>query len=246
MTAALSLLLLLTADDLYRRGTQAINEGNLDRAVQLLAEASKNNPKDAQVWKALGVAHAAAGNYEAATEPFRQACTLNAALPDACYYLGRNLYSLNRFSLALDALRKSPRNWRVTLGIAQALEALEQAPEAESSFRAAVREHAGKQSHPEFDPRLHYAVFLYRQGRTAEALPMAQAAATDNPGSGRAQFELGRVHYALTDLEKAAAHLEQAVKNGHGAPAHLLLGKTYMRLGRTEAAQQHLKAGAAP
>ena len=237
------LLLAPTADELYRRGTEAFRRGQFDEAVQLLTQAAQGNPKSAQMWKALGVAYAASANYEAAVEPFRQACTLDSKLADACYYYGRNLYALNRFEPALEAFRKAPKDARVTLAIAQAHEARGSTKDAESMFRKAIEE--GSSPNADYDPQLHYAVFLYRLGRTAEALAPAEAALKRHPRSGRAHFEVGRIHFALGHLDKAATTLEGAVQFGHGAPAHLLLGKTYMRLGKADAAEPHLKAGGA-
>ena len=240
----LALLLLASADELYKRGTDAFARGQTEEAVRLLTQAATENSKSAQTWKALGVAYAASGNHEAATEPFRRACSLDTSLLDVCYYLGRNLYAQNQFQPALEALKRAPKNSRVTLAIAQAHEALGKAAEAETAFRNAMREHSGGAS-ADFDPQLHYAVFLYRQGRIREALPAAEAAQARYPQSGRAHFELGRIQLSLGELDKAAASLEQAVRLRYGAAAHLLLGKVYMRLGRTDAAQEHLKAGAA-
>ena len=238
------LLLLASPDELYRRGTDAFARGDTEQALRFLTQAATENPKSAQTWKALGVAYAASGNHEAATEPFRRACSLESSLLDACYYLGRNLYARNQFQPALEALKRAPKNSRVTLAIAEAHEALGNAAEAEAAFRNAMREDSGGGS-ADFDPQLHYAVFLYRQGRSRDALPAAEAARTRHPQSGRAHFELGRIQFSVGDLDRAAATLEQAVQLRYGAAAHLLLGKVYMRLGRTEAAQEHLKAGAA-
>jgi tetratricopeptide (TPR) repeat protein len=137
----------------------------------------------------------------------------------------------------------------VRLGIAQSLEALGRAREAEAEFQAAIREHSQLQpanrGRADFDPRLHYAVFLYRQGRTEEARTPADAVARDHPNSPRARYEAGRILHQLGDLEAAARELEAAVQLGHGAPAHLLLGKVYMRVGKAAEAQKHLEAGAA-
>lgn len=248
---ALALLLLTPTDDWYRQGVEAFQSGRHDAAIAALTEAVRIAPKNAQIWKVLGVVHASRGDYDRANEPFSRACTLAPDLVDACYYYGRNLYALNRFEPALEALRKAlPRDgrpWRVRLGIAQALEALGRDGEAAKEFEAAVRAwgespREGRGS-ADFDPRLHQAVFLFRQGKAEEALGPARSAVQEFPNAGRPRFELGRVLYQLGQLDAAAAQLEKAVEFGYGPPAHLLLGKAYLRLGRAADAEKHLAAG---
>ena len=244
-------LMLASAEELYRHGVEAFQSGRHDEAVTALTEAARAAPRNAQTWKVLGVVHASRSDYERADQPFERACSLAPDLVDACYYYGRNLYAMNRFEPALAALRKAlpkdGRPWRVHLGIAQALEALGRNAEAAKEFDAAVR---GWTDSPrdargtaDFDPRMHQAVFLFRQGRAADALGPARAAVADFPSAGRPRFELGRVLYQLGDLQAAAVELEKAVAYGHGSPAHLLLAKAYLRLGRAADAEKHLAAG---
>ena len=244
-------LLLASADEWYRKGVEAFQAGQHDAAVAALSEAARLAPRNAQAWKVLGVVHASREDYERADQPFERACSLAPELVDACYYYGRNLYALNRFNPALEALRKAlPRDgrpWRVRLGLAQALEALGRDAEAAKEFNAAVRAwgespREGRAS-ADFDPRLHLAVFLFRQGRAEEALGPARASVQDFPSAGRPRFELGRVLYQIGQLNAAAVELEKAVSFGYGAAAHLLLGKVYLRLGRPAEAQKHLAAG---
>jgi tetratricopeptide (TPR) repeat protein len=242
----------LSAAELYQQGTVLFQTGKIPEAAQSFQEASRLAPKDARIWKALGVCYAAQADYERANEPFKQACTLDPSLDDACYFFGRNLYALNRFEPALPALNKALRAsrqpWRVHLGIAQANEGLANPRDAEPAFRKAVSLFEALPSNargrPDFDPRVHYATFLYRQGRLDEALRAAEEAATTWPEYGRAHYEVGRILYQQGKLEPAAASLEKAVKHGGGAAAHLLLGQVYLRLGRTGDAERHLNEGA--
>ncbi|HYZ85614.1 MAG TPA: tetratricopeptide repeat protein [Bryobacteraceae bacterium] len=245
-------LALFSVDALYRQGTALFQSGKYAEAAELFEQASRAAPSDARVWKALGASRAAMGDYQRADEPFQQACKLDPALEDACYFYGRNLYALNRFEPALEVLRNIlPRDrapWRVYLGIAQASEALGRAKQAESAFQQAQRLYellpANERGRPDFDPRLHYAVFLFRQGRLNDALPMAQVVTTAWPGFGRGHFEVGRILHHQGQLAPAAEELEKAVKGGAGPPAHLLLGRVYLRLGRAAEGEHHLKLGA--
>jgi Flp pilus assembly protein TadD len=249
MTWLAALLLAASPDELYRRGVDSFQKGDFTHAAEALSEAARLAPRNAQIWKVLGVVYASSGDYERALEPFERACSLEPSLPDACYYHGRNLYALNRFAPALPALEKAlagDRNSpKIHLGLAQAHEALGQAEAAEKSFRTAIQGHEklplSARGNPEFDPRVHYALFLFRQGKPADALAPAQAAASDAPNSAKARYELGRILYHLDKLTEAEAELREAVRLGFGAAAELMLGKTLRRLGRESEAGPYLK-----
>ena len=231
MSAALVLLLAISAEELYRRGVEAFEQRRTAQAVEALSQASRLAPENAQIQKALGVAHAAAEDFERAAEPFAKACALAPRLVDACYFYGRNLYALNQFEMSLQVLRKALPDdrapWRIHLGIAQALEALDRPAEAEREFHTAIKDR--QTSLPDFDPRLHYAIFLFRQGRTAEALAPAQQIVAEHPESGRARYELGRIEYHLGQLQAAIRDLERASALGHAA-AQPMLAKARARL----------------
>lgn len=216
--------------------------------IVLIFLALSQDPTPAAAWMALGMARAAEGNLEAALEPFRRACEMDPEHPDTCYYLGRNLFALNRHDLAVQpletALRASTRasRWRVHRALARNFEVLGRADEAEAHFRESIRLRRGQASAGE-DPRIDYGAFLFRQGRAAEALaPLEQAAAS--PGSARAHAELGRVLLDLGRADAAAASLERAVAaNPSDWAARLLLGKAYYRLGRTADGDRETRLG---
>lgn len=241
----------LSAAELYQQGSAYFEKGQFAEAAKAFEQARQLAPKDARIAKALGVSYAAMTEYERANEPLDRACALDPSLEDACYFFGRNLYALNRFHPALEALQKALRAThapgRVHLGIAQAHEGLGEAAEAESAFRKAISLFESlpqnQRGRPDFDPRVHYATFLYRQARLDEALAAAERITAEAPAFGRGHFEKGRILYQQGKLEAAAAALEKAVQYNAGAPAHLLLGQVYQRLGRTADAERHLNAG---
>ncbi|MGH9675090.1 MAG: tetratricopeptide repeat protein [Bryobacteraceae bacterium] len=224
------------AVSLWRQGQPAAAEA----ALRAIVDAT---PANAAAWKWLGVVHASRSEHELAEQPFREACRLAPADSDACYFHGRNLYLLNRFEPALAVLEKrlpdDPQPWRIRLAMAQSLEALGRGAESEKQFRASIAAEP-KPGRPEDDPRLHYGVFLLRQGRTEEslqALEQAPASSRSFSTQGRAMSQLGRLEEAVSRLEKAIA-LDSRDWN-----AHLLLGKVYQRLGRPADADRHLKLG---
>jgi len=218
-------------------------------ARQALLQAAKLAPTQARVWKALGTVYAAESDFVMAEEPFRKACELDPKEEDACFYLARNYYAMNRFEAAVAAFEKAlavdNKPWRVHDGKGLALEGLGRHPEAERHFRRAVKLHAG-QARPDENPRIDLGAFLYKQGRAAEALVELQRSVRDSPDSARARFELGRVLFHKDRLKEAESHLAKAVQlqPAHWA-AHLLLGKTYYRLGRDDLGARHIEQGQA-
>jgi Flp pilus assembly protein TadD len=244
----------LTAAELYHQGSALFQQGHIADAAARFEQARQLAPNDARIAKALGVSHAALGDYQRANEPFERACTLDANLADACYFYGRNLYALNRFGPALKVLKKAvlsdTKPWRVHLAIAQALEGLGRGEDAEADYRKAVSLFEAlppnERGRPDFDPRVHYTTYLYRQARLSDALSLAEQVTAAWPDYGRGHFEAGRILHQQGKLEQAAAALEKAVKGGHGAPAHLLLARVYLRLGQPDRAQQHLNLGNDP
>jgi Flp pilus assembly protein TadD len=57
----------LSAVELYEQGTALFQSGKLAEAAQRFEEASRLAPKDARIWKALGVSYAATADYERAS-----------------------------------------------------------------------------------------------------------------------------------------------------------------------------------
>jgi len=232
------------AEALYRQGARLFAAKQTDAAIAAFQRSVQLRPEFAPAWKALGVAFASRGDFEAAATPFRNACERQPGLPDACLYYGRTLYLLNRFQAAIQVLREVARDgnaegYRL---LALSLEAAGNTAEAGEAFRNATERYTN--GPPDEDPAIDNAVFLFRQGQADSALAPLQAALQRHPDSARAHLELGSILLALNRLDDAAAHLERAVAlQPDNARAHLLLGKVYLRLGKPEAAEEHLRQG---
>ena len=232
-------------NDLYQRGIKLLEELKLDEAAATLTKAVERSPS-ARAWKALGVVHATRQDYSLAEPAFRQACQLDPKEDGACYFHARALYALDRYEESIRSLEKAAvtdrGSSRVQLGFAQALEALGRAHEAEAQYRESIQQY--RTSLPDLDPRLHFGVFLFRQGRLADAFHQFEQLLKAGSESARLRYYLGRTLYQLDRIDDAAKHLERAVElNSSDAAAHLLLSKAYARLGRTADAERHAKAG---
>lgn len=232
-----------------RRGYHLFQAGDLEAARNAFERAVELAPSHAGGWKALGTVFAARSDWTQAEAAFRKACALDPREERACYYLGRTLYSENRFDAAIEVFQKTlpaePAGnlWQVHRGLALALEAMGRDRDAERQFRESIRFDDGR-SRPDEDPRIDYGGFLFRQGRSGEAVGPLEEAVKRSPGAPRALFELGRVFAQTGKLDAAAAYLEKAVEvDPEYAAAHLLLGKTYLRMGREAEGRRHLELG---
>jgi tetratricopeptide (TPR) repeat protein len=226
----------------YDQGVARFERGDLAGAVPFLARAAEARPKDAQVWKALGVAYAAQRMYREAERPLARSCELDRTLEDACYFYARTLYALDRFEPSIHALeRANGGSWKVQFGMAQALEALGRADDAEREFRRSRETARGIDP----GPGVGLGLFLVRQGRAAEAIPVLDEVLKRFPNSADAHTHLGRALLESGRTGDAIPHLERAVALAPAsAQAHLLLAKAYVREGRAESAQAHFDAAA--
>jgi protein O-GlcNAc transferase len=217
-----------------------------DEIARLESEV-RQSPSDAAAWKRLGLATAASRKLGAAAPAFQKACELNPADEDACYYLARTLNALGRwdearapFEKALQAAPKAALA-RVHRAVALNFVALGQTADAEDHFRKALALNPGPDKLPE-DPRVDYGAFLFRQGRTDEALRLLQQAVRGAPRSARAHGELGRVLLHSGKAQAAVTSLEMAIELDPRASAtRLLLGRAYLQTGRVEDGQRQLQ-----
>jgi len=226
---------------LFRAGRSAAARPLLERAVSL-------SPANARAWKTLGLLKTSDGDLDGALPALGKACELAENDEEACYFLARNLHVLGRYESARAAFEKAeraapkPMLAKVHRAIALNFVALFLPAEAERHFVKAIQL-AGPAGNGE-DPRVDYGAFLFRQGRTEEALRPLEQAARDAPTSARANMEWGRVLLHLNKLNEAATCLEKAVALEPGnSNAHLLLGQAYLRLGKTSQGEREMRLG---
>lgn len=216
-------------------------------ALSLLLLQAERTPSNAGEWKRQGLALAADKKLAAAVPPLTKACDLDPRDEESCYYLARTLNALGRWDEARapfeKALRVSPKPMlaRVHRAVALNFMALGRTAEAEQHFREALAKMSDADSLPE-DPRVDYGAFLFRQGRTNEALQLLQQAVKAAPSSARAHGELGRVLLHSGKADVAVVHFEKALElDGRASSLRLLLGRAYLQAGRVEEGQKQLQ-----
>jgi tetratricopeptide (TPR) repeat protein len=213
-----------------------------------LERAAALSPTRPQVWKALGLALLKMNDYPPASVALDRTCALDPEDEDACYLFGRSLYIRGRYDEAVEpfdkALRAAPAANQANVHRAAALNYAElgKAEDAERHFRDAVRLHEPRAGQP--DPRLDYGAFLITQGRAPEAVKFLAAAVAGAPASARANAELGRALLELDRPSDALGPLRRSVElDPNGWSVRMMLGKTYLRLGRTGEGERELKLG---
>jgi len=209
----------------------------------------RDYPSNANAWKELGMAQAANRKAEPALAAFSKACDLNPKDEDACYFLGRQLFSLGRYREAVEPFEKAvlaaPKEKLARTHRAAALNRLGEGSlgQAERHFREAVRDNTGP-APVRADAQTDYGAFLFRQARIEEAQAALEKALKIHSGSARAHAELGRVLLHLDKSREAATLLERAIQLDSNSPRfRLLLGRAYLALGRIEEGERQLRLG---
>jgi Flp pilus assembly protein TadD len=231
----------------YNLGIAYFRQTRLKDARPFLDKATALSPREPETWMALSLVLLGLNDFTGAAGPLQHACDLAPASGNACYLQGRNLFLLGRYDEAVKPLEKAMRSGaaedqaKIERAAALNFDKLGNAADAERHFHAAIRLYRPQERARE-DPRLDYGAFLVRQGRAAEAIDPLQQSLKAFPLSPQASAELGR---ALLDLDRpqdALPRLQKAVEIDSGAWAvRMLLGKTYLRLGRSEEGERELR-----
>ena len=234
----------------YYLGMTYFREGRPRDARSFLERATRLSPSKSSAWKALGLVLLGTNDYREASVALGRACGLEPNDEDNCYLQARSLFVLGKYDEAAQpfdkAVRAAPPAKQATVHRATALNFVERGmpQEAERHFRDAIRLYRASTALPQPDPRLDYGAFLIRQGRAQAALELLQESVTASPDSARAHGELGRALLELDRPADALPQLKSAVDLDPAAWAvRLLLGKAYLRLGRTEEGERELKLG---
>lgn len=218
----LSVILLTGGQSALERGRQALLNHNFGAAELALQQAIREQPSSAHAHKLLGMTYSDQEKYQLAEEPFRRACALDPREENACYYLGRLYYTLNRYEESRKAFEIALRygvqdRGRLLLGMALTLEATGETTAAERNYKAAIE--AGCRQ-----ALIGYGMFLFHHGRGRESLEYLRKA--------NATAELTRVMRALESAPTAALivvpapvqfdtrPLEMVVKNGASGDKH--------------------------
>jgi tetratricopeptide (TPR) repeat protein len=219
----------------------ARSKGDLHRALDILLDALKDNPKDPRLLLDVGTVELEMGLSLDALKSFQQARELQPA--DL-----QNLYGLARAELALQNMPAAERDMRQYLaqrnddatahfGLGRVLQMLERTDEAKKEFQRSI----------ELQP--NQTESYYELGDIAlndSDYPLAesqyQKVLHHNPAHAGALTGLGIAAYRQEQFAEAEAYLQSAVKYAPDyQPARYYYGLTLKRLGKLVESERELK-----
>lgn len=190
--------LLRTAEAYERRGTRALGQGNLSRAISHFRAGLERQPGSPSLRHKLGVALAAAGNREGSREQFEEVVRRSPDYARAHYSLGILMEESGDFARALarytSAVRYDPDSVEARLQLGGLLRRAGRPDDARAQYERII----------ELDPTLFegtfgYAMVLVTEGRWAQARDRLAAAMEQYPHTPAFPLALARVLAAAPD-----------------------------------------------
>ena len=197
-------------DALHLLGVIAHQQGEHQRAVELISRAASIDGKNPHYFNNLGVSLSALGRFEAAADSFRTALKLMPDSWEACFGLGEALRAQQKFDDAIESFERTVRlkpdhieahhNLGLTLLKSGAYD------DAIFVFKAAIA------LNPELDA-LHndLGLALHARGSYEEAISSFRRAVALSPGLYQALHNLALSLKELGKLDEAIATLQQAM-----------------------------------
>jgi tetratricopeptide (TPR) repeat protein len=249
----LALVVIVIATGACRRDPQATarafvasadryaSAGELAEAVIEYRNAIKHDDGAASTHVKLGLVYERLGDADRAAAAFLRAAEIDPAQVDARLRASATLLGLGRYAearlLAQEAVSVEPRNV-TALAIAAAADA------GLGNFvkaRRALGEALAIEPRSAFAHRA-FGTALLRRGELADAREMLQKAVDGDAGTVAGWTALAEACWRLGDITAAESAFERAVQvNPDSAEAHQFLAAFYLRTGRAERAEGHLR-----
>jgi tetratricopeptide (TPR) repeat protein len=214
-----------------------------DKSLSYLQQASRLNPRDERSRIAIADVLVASGQLDAARESLRQTVRDLPESAEAYWQLGRVEQALGDAG-AVQAFEHAATK-PLVVGRARLYAIIGQAHHAQFDLAAAAEAYGHRVRIAPNDRDAHFDLGeVYRaQDKLDEALVEYLAAALIDPANARTFGMLGQVEAAAGRDEQAAVMLRRAVMLDEGlVDARYALSRALLRLGRTEEAQQELRA----
>jgi tetratricopeptide (TPR) repeat protein len=235
-------LLASSAVEQYDRANVLFQQGKFAEAGAVLDAALAADPKLVPALTLKGKLAMALNRFDTARESFEAAVKVAPKSAYAQFLLGFFYYVDNDFNKAIAPLEASlqinPNNPQAHLYLAMTHEGLAQPDKAIAHFERSL---AIAESP---DTRVAYARLLFSLGRFAESQTHITRALAFAKNARDALYEQGRLHFEAQRFVEAAEFGQKAIAfPGSGTTdrqIHFLLARAYMKLGKTELAEQHM------
>lgn len=202
------------------RATEALNAGDLTKAVQCYQQAISTQPGDAELRVALGVALIGQGDYATATKHLNRAILLDPVNANAYYFLGKIAHRQGNLPAAIEHYREAhdlKPDLDVVCGeLSAALLAAGRKEAAETVLMKALSDRP-RSAHLHISLGAHYTA----SQELEQAEQCYQAALKINPGSYVAHSKLGLILQYQGKTAAAVASFERVLEiNAGDVTAH--------------------------
>ena len=213
------------ARELYRRGVEAGNAGNLDGAIEAFQQATVKDPELALAYLKLGLAYHKADRWPEALAAYDSALGMaKKRKPEAYDYAGRLLRDMGLFEMALEShqnalesARKLRRDYpRAHYEMALDFTEMELRTDALRELRAALEadaEKIGESVHKK--ARVRLANLLVETDQLDEAETIYRAILEAEPENDTALFNLGILEKKRGNREAARELFQKACELGN-------------------------------
>ncbi len=223
-----------------------IDQRRYREALHLLQDADDIGGPSAERATFTGLVAVVGGRLDLAEPEFREAIRLNPRYAPAHYYLGRLLYTQNRFNEAIqetkEAISLDPSLVRAYDNLGLCFEAKQQVETAERWYLKAIR-WDNLAARPSEWPQLDLASMLIRNGQTKRAKLYVLEALKINPRNAKAHLQMGALLEKTGHLRAALKELLLSVRlDPEQAGAYYRAARIYQRLGNAAQAQREFEA----
>jgi len=222
-----------------------LNSGQVQRAIPLLEQICRKDPKNARAWSWLGTAQASTGAWQKAEFCLRKSLALGAPDAQTLQALASALIRRKQYAEAVAHLRtaiKLQPDGNLYNDLAYCLQRLRQDEQAIAAYRQSLH----------LNPRQHLASrnlgLLYEQlHRPDQAREFAEQALANSPGDIESLILLAKLETRSREYPAAVQHLTPLLDRNltpfQRAAVNLELGKIHDRLGDSDAAFRYLATG---
>jgi tetratricopeptide (TPR) repeat protein len=227
-----------------------LGQNRTQEALKLLDDANQLAGITATRAMLISLAQSQAGHMNLAEAPLRTAIRLDPFNASAHYFLGRLLYTDNRFDEAIEesnkAITLAPGFVRAYENVGLCYEGKHEPEEAERWYRKSIDRQTTSANKSEW-PLLDLATMLIHENRYAEAKPYLTQALDINPRNTESLLQMGKLLERTGDLKgaldqfRAAIQSDQAGDQPGRASAYYQAGRLSKRLGYADEATQDFK-----
>jgi tetratricopeptide (TPR) repeat protein len=227
-----------------------LGQNRTGEALKLLDDADQIAGITATRAMLISLAESQAGHMDRAEPPLRTAIRLDPLNASAHYFLGRLLYTDNRFDEAIEesmrAIALAPGFVRAYENLGLCYEGKHNQEEAERWYRKAIDHETTSESKTEW-PMLDLATMMIHENRYAEAKPYLIHALDINPHNIQSLFQMGILLERNGDLKgaldqfRAAIQSDQAGDQPGRASAYYRAARVCKKLGYTDEAAEDFK-----